>query len=159
MSKSRIRNNIRKLRFHHDEMTQKELAEKSKLDLENKKVLQFYETHGKNKCVEFLMEKNSSCLEQPSKQAYAYSVNKLVTNNKLLKKSVNRPSGASKYECFLHDTYSFPICDISKRGPNVSTSESLDLEMSLKTEKKKNIQLSEEVVTLKNQNANIEKKT
>ena len=28
MGKSRIRNNIRKLRFFHDEMTQKELAEK-----------------------------------------------------------------------------------------------------------------------------------
>lgn len=28
MSKSPIRNNIRKLRFEHDEMTQKELAEK-----------------------------------------------------------------------------------------------------------------------------------
>ena len=28
MSKSRIRNNIRKLRFFHDEMTQQELAEK-----------------------------------------------------------------------------------------------------------------------------------
>ncbi len=28
MSKSLVRNNIRKLRFHHDEMTQKDLAEK-----------------------------------------------------------------------------------------------------------------------------------
>jgi putative transcriptional regulator len=28
MGKSRISNNIRKLRFHHDEMTQKELADK-----------------------------------------------------------------------------------------------------------------------------------
>jgi putative transcriptional regulator len=28
MSKSRINNNIRKLRFYHDEMTQKELASK-----------------------------------------------------------------------------------------------------------------------------------
>ena len=28
MGKSRISNNIRKLRFYHDEMTQKELAEK-----------------------------------------------------------------------------------------------------------------------------------
>ena len=28
MGKSRIKNNIRKLRFSHDEMTQKELAEK-----------------------------------------------------------------------------------------------------------------------------------
>ena len=28
MGKSRVSNNIRKLRFHHDEMTQKELAEK-----------------------------------------------------------------------------------------------------------------------------------
>ncbi|MEM7333852.1 MAG: helix-turn-helix transcriptional regulator [Chloroflexota bacterium] len=28
MGKSRIQNNIRKLRFHHDEMTQKQLAEK-----------------------------------------------------------------------------------------------------------------------------------
>jgi putative transcriptional regulator len=28
MEKRRIRNNIRKLRFHHDEMTQEQLAEK-----------------------------------------------------------------------------------------------------------------------------------
>lgn len=28
MSKNRIQNNIRKLRFHHDEMTQQELADK-----------------------------------------------------------------------------------------------------------------------------------
>jgi putative transcriptional regulator len=28
MDKHRIRNNIRKLRFHHDEMTQEQLAEK-----------------------------------------------------------------------------------------------------------------------------------
>lgn len=28
MSKRRVSNNIRKLRFHHDEMTQKQLAEK-----------------------------------------------------------------------------------------------------------------------------------
>ena len=28
MDKRRIRNNIRKLRFHHDEMTQEQLAEK-----------------------------------------------------------------------------------------------------------------------------------
>ena len=28
MSKSRVKNNIRKLRFYHDEMTQKELAKK-----------------------------------------------------------------------------------------------------------------------------------
>jgi putative transcriptional regulator len=28
MDKPRIRNNIRKLRFHHDEMTQEQLAEK-----------------------------------------------------------------------------------------------------------------------------------
>ena len=28
MAKSRVSNNIRKLRFYHDEMTQKELAEK-----------------------------------------------------------------------------------------------------------------------------------
>ena len=28
MDKGRIKNNIRKLRFHHDEMTQKKLAEK-----------------------------------------------------------------------------------------------------------------------------------
>lgn len=28
MGKSQVRNNIRKLRFHHDEMTQEQLAEK-----------------------------------------------------------------------------------------------------------------------------------
>lgn len=29
MEKRRVRNNIRKLRFHHDEMTQEQLAEKA----------------------------------------------------------------------------------------------------------------------------------
>jgi uncharacterized phage protein gp47/JayE len=105
----------------------------------NQDVLNFNKAHGKRKCVEFLTASNK-CNEQPSDRAYEFSIQKLVVEAKNVKRSATRSSD-SRYETFLNQCYEFPKHDRRKCIPKVTSSESLDMNCSIREIKRKSLEL------------------
>ena len=55
----------------------------------NKDVIEFYDTHGKKKCLECLMDSNH-CTVQPTERSYEKSLQKLISQRKVVKRSIDR---------------------------------------------------------------------
>ena len=55
------------------------------VELLNKDIIDFYNIHGKNKCVEFLVESDNA-VEKPCDKSYIKSVEKLLSNVKNFEK-------------------------------------------------------------------------
>ena len=114
-----------------------------------KDIVDFYESQGKDKCIDFLMKTNTICSIQPSVKAYEKSVDKLIKVVKSLKKSMNRVDGSLKYECFINKSYVFPVCNLNLCEPKITTDDTLDLQIALKDEKKKTNNLMNTTQTFK----------
>ena len=111
--------------------------------ISNGDVLNFNKVHGKNKCLEFLIDSKAladGCNEQPSARAIELSIKKLVGDAKNVKRSATR-SGDSRYEIFLNQCYEFPKHDSQKCVPKVTSPESLDMNCSFREIKRKSLEL------------------
>lgn len=125
------------------------------INIKNKDVLNYYDNHGKSKCVEYLKELNKAN-QQPSEKAYIKSIEKLLTGLKKIKKSIKR-DGPGKYESIIDSFYIFPQYDESKKVPKIKTIDLLDLNASFKEEKSKNSILTEKIDILEKSNDTVSK--
>ncbi|CAC5424183.1 unnamed protein product [Mytilus coruscus] len=108
----------------------------------NKDVMEYYNSFGKNKSVEFLI-KSDYVVEKPGEKSCIKSIEQLLNTVKILKKSLNREIGVANYDTFLKTIYTFTKYDTNKRIPKVTSNDCIDLNSSLRQQKKENICLTE----------------
>jgi arsenate reductase-like glutaredoxin family protein len=68
--------------------------------ISNRSVLQYFETNGKKKCVEYLKSVNTSDFP-PVEKTFEKCIEKLSQNHKHLLKSKNKPNGEKKSQCIF----------------------------------------------------------
>ena len=102
------------------------------IHVSNSDVLEFTKVNGNLKCVQWLKEKNNHVENKPVEMAYHRSLEKLLSEKKILQKSISRANGKQNFENFLSNSFLMPKAKLCLRVSKISSTKSVTIHDDLK---------------------------